>query len=68
MTNKLVGKRIKLLHTSDHYTELKPGDEGEVIDVSVVKMGPRPFTQVWVKWDSGSSLALIIGEDNFEVV
>lgn len=65
---KLIGKRIKLLHTTDHYTDLKPGDEGLVVDVSTVKMAPRPFTQIWVKWDQGSNLALVVGEDNFEIL
>jgi len=64
---KLIGKRIKLLHTSDPYTKLKPGDIGTVIDVHTVRL-PKPFTQIWVKWDSGSNLALIAGEDSYEVV
>lgn len=64
----LIGKRIRLLYTSDPYTKLKAGDEGMVVDVSTVNLPPRPFTQVWVKWDSGSNLALVFGEDRFEVL
>jgi len=68
MSEKLIGKRIKLLFTDDPYTKLKPGDMGNVLHVSQVKMAPRPFTQIWVKWDNGSSLALIQGVDSYEVV
>lgn len=64
----LIGKRIKLLHTSDSFTRLKAGDLGTVVDVDTVNLPPKPFTQVWVEWDSGSSLALIVGEDKFEVL
>ena len=71
MLENLIGKRIKLVSTNDPYTNLKPGDVGNVIDVSTIDMAnlsPRPFTQIWVKWDNGSGLALIYGEDKFEVV
>lgn len=66
--HKLIGKRIRLTYTSDQYTSLKPGDEGLVVDVDTVNLPPRPFSQVWVKWDNGSNLALIMGEDRFEVL
>ena len=66
--NKLVGKRIKLTYTSDPYTKLKPGDLGTVVDVNTVNMAPRPFTQILVDWDNGSSLMLVLGEDSYEVV
>ncbi len=66
--NNLIGKRIKLTHTSDPYTSLKPGDLGTVVDVLRVDLPSHPFTQIWVKWDNGSSLALIDNKDSFEVV
>lgn len=68
MLENLIDKRIKLLFTSDPYTKLKPGDLGTVVEISTVNMAPRPFTQIWVKWDNGSSLALILGVDSYEVV
>ncbi len=68
MLENLIGKRIKLVHTIDPYTKLKPGDLGTVVDITPVTMAPRPFTQIWVNWDSGSNLALILGEDRYEVI
>lgn len=56
MRSNLVGKRVTLLRTSDPYTNLKAGDEG-VVDY-IDDMGT-----VFVKWDNGSSLGLIEGED-----
>lgn len=56
LRGNLVGKRVTLLRTSDPYTDLKAGDEG-VVDY-IDDMGT-----VFVKWDNGSSLGLIEGED-----
>lgn len=66
--NNLEGKRIKLISTSDPYTSLKPGDMGTVVDVLRVDLPQSPFTQIWVKWDNGSNLALIDNKDSFDVV
>lgn len=56
------GTRIELVWTDDEYTSLVPGDRG-----TVTGRGPDPL-QLWVDWDNGSSLALIIGHDRFRVV
>ena len=56
LRSNLIGKRVTLLRTSDAYTELKAGDEG-VVDY-IDDMGT-----LFVKWDNGSSLGLIEGED-----
>lgn len=56
MRSNLIGKRVTLLRTSDPYTNLKAGDEG-VVDY-IDDMGT-----VFVKWDNGSSLGLVEGED-----
>ncbi len=53
---KYEGKRVILQYTSDPYTKLKPGDEGECFMVDA--MG-----QLQIKWDNGSTLAMIPGED-----
>ena len=61
MLQDMVGKRISLVSCSDPYTHLAHGDEGVVTFVD-------DFGTVHVKWDSGSSLGLIYGEDNFVVL
>jgi hypothetical protein len=50
------GDRIELVHTGDPYTNLKPGDRGTVAMVD--SMGT-----VHVRWDNGSNLGLVPGED-----
>lgn len=57
----LIGRRIRLDFTSDPYTKLQPGAEGEVVFVD-------DTGTVFVKWDSGSSLGLVPGEDRFTVM
>lgn len=52
----MIGKRVKLIHTSDQYTKLVAGDEGTVSFVD-------DAGTVFVDWDSGSSLGLIPRED-----
>ena len=57
----LIGKRVRLSYTSDEYTELKPGDEGTVDYID-------DAGTIFVKWDRGSVLGLIPGEDKFVVI
>nr|WP_294806915.1 DUF4314 domain-containing protein [uncultured Nitrososphaera sp.] len=63
-----VGDRVELVFTNDPYTKLKAGDRGTVksIDFLPESMGGEP--QIWIKWDSGSGLALIEGKDSYKVV
>lgn len=56
-----VGRRVRLISTSDPYTRLEPGTLGTVRLVD--DMGT-----VHVKWDDGSSLGLVPREDRFEYV
>ena len=56
-----VGDRVQLLYTSDGYTNLEPGDEGEVVFVD-------DTGTVHVKWDRGSSLGLIPDIDRWAVI
>lgn len=56
-----VGKRIKLISTTDPYTALKAGDEGKVEFVDDIGT-------LFVKWDNGSNLGLVEGEDQWEFV
>ena len=57
----LVGKRVKMVYTSDAYTDVVPGDTGTVSHVD-------DAGTVFVNWDSGSGLGLIPGIDIFEVI
>ena len=61
MRTAFLGKRVRLIRTTDPYTELKSGDEG-VIDFI------DDEATVHVKWDNGSSLGLIDGEDSWDVL
>lgn len=48
------GDRIALDHTDDPHTRLRPGDEG-----TVTGYDPR-LGQLAVRWDDGSSLAMLL--------
>lgn len=61
MPETKVGDRVRLIYTSDQYTNLKRGDEGTVF--SIDSMGT-----VHIKWDNGSNLGLIPHEDRWEVI
>jgi hypothetical protein len=50
------GDRIVLEHTTDPYTRLQPGDEG-----TVTSYDPR-LGQLNIRWDSGSTLAMLPGD------
>lgn len=52
------GTRIRLIGTSDRYTNLRAGEAGTVQFVDSVGT-------VHVLWDSGSRLGMIVGEDRF---
>jgi len=55
------GQRIELVYTSDPYTHLKPGDKGTVKFIDGIG-------QIHIQWDSGSSLAMIPGEDEIKKI
>jgi hypothetical protein len=61
MKGALAGKRVRLIHCSDPYTKLRNGDEGVV--ESIDDMGT-----LHVKWDNGSSLGLLQGEDTWTII
>jgi len=50
------GARVELVSMSDPYTNLKPGDRGEVITVDVLGT-------VHIQWDNGSTLGAAYGAD-----
>lgn len=65
------GDRVELVATSDPYTTLTAGDRGTVTSIDTIPAeitGGRPQRQIWVDWDSGPTLALLEGEDEWRVV
>lgn len=57
----LAGKRVRLDFTSDPHTALIPGDVGTITGVD-------DAGTVHVRWDKGSNLGLIPGEDRWTVI
>ena len=55
------GTRIQLISIEDPYTSIAPGTEGEIAFID-------DTGSVHEKWDNGSMLALIPGEDSFRVL
>jgi len=57
-----VGDRIKIIEMDDSLTSLEKGSKGTVINID--------FEQelIWVDWDNGEKLALIIGIDKYKVI
>ena len=55
------GTRIQLGYMKDDFSPLTPGSEGTVTFVD-------DAGQIHMKWDSGSTLALIPGEDVFTII
>lgn len=62
----LKGRRIKLIRTDDQYTDLKSGDMG-TIELVNVSESPRMESQIFVEWDNGSNLMLLVGVDHYEI-
>lgn len=63
------GDRVKLVRTSDELTELEPGDEGTVTEVTSWPVGIGLKKQkTWVDWDNGEHLAMLEHEDEIEVI
>ncbi len=55
------GARVELVSMNDPYTKLKPGDLGTVDFVD-------DTGTVFVKWDSGSHLGVVFGEDEIRLL
>lgn len=60
-SRRIRGRRVELVSTSDQYTELMPGDRGTVEREDAVGT-------LHIRWDSGSRLGLIPGEDHFRFI
>lgn len=57
-----IGDRVELVFINDTWTNLKPGDRG-----TVIKMDEEQEL-IWVDWDNGELLALLLGIDKFKIV
>ena len=55
------GTRLELQAMNDPYAPAEPGTRGTVVCVDDIG-------QIHMKWDNGRSLALVPGEDSFQVV
>ena len=60
--NIKIGNRVELLETTDSWTSLKKGSKGTVTNIE------EDQDLIWVKWDSGERLALLIGIDIFRII
>lgn len=60
MTTTLIGRRVRLIATSDPYTELREGDEGTIDHIDDIGT-------IHVAWDTGSLLGLVRSEDSWEL-
>jgi len=58
------GDRVELVFINDTMTRLKPGSQGTVFDIDET----QSERMIWVKWDSGETLALIEGIDKYKIV
>lgn len=55
------GTRVELVNMNDAYTKLVPGDKGTVEFID--DMGT-----IFVRWDNGSSLGVVWGEDEIKKI
>ena len=60
------GIRVKLIYCSDPYTQLKSGDLGTIKYDHFDDVFGDDTTSI--SWDSGSSLTMISGKDQYEIV
>lgn len=56
-----IGDRVELIFMDDKYTNLVPGDKGTVMSID-------DLDQLHIKWDNGSTLALIPNIDKYKVI
>lgn len=57
-----VGDRVQLLEITDTMTRLEKGSKGKVTKIE------EDQELIWVDWDNGEKLALLIGIDRFKVI
>lgn len=60
-SDRIIGKRVKLVRMEDPYTDLKEGDEGIITHID-------GLGQLHVNWDNGSKLAIIPEIDEYDIL
>ena len=60
--NIKVGDRVQLEFINDSWTNLKVGDKGTVYKID------ENQELIWVDWDNGEQLALLVGIDKFKII
>jgi len=56
--------RVELLFINDTWTKLEKGSQGTVIKIEQ----DVDETLVWVDWDNGEQLALLVGIDKYKII
>ena len=63
MTKKVkVGDKVELLEMDDSMSRLQKGSKGKVVKIE------EEQELIWVKWDNGEELALLMGIDKFKII
>jgi hypothetical protein len=57
-----VGDRVKIVEMDDGLSSLKKGSRGTVTNVDTEQ------ELIWVDWDNGEKLALLVGIDKYKVI
>ena len=60
--NLKIGNRVELLQTDDTWTKLEEGSKGTVTKIE------EDQDLIWVQWDNGEKLALLVGVDKFKII
>ena len=60
--NVKIGNRVQLIETDDTWSNLQKGSKGTVIEIE------EDQDLIWVQWDNGEKLALIMGIDKFKLI
>lgn len=57
-----IGDRVELIETDDTFTKLGKGSKGTVFKIE------EDQDLIWVDWDNGEKLALLVGIDKFRII
>ena len=57
-----IGNRIQLIETDDTWSNLQKGSKGTVVEIE------EDQDLIWIQWDNGEKLALIMGIDKFKLI